>query len=137
MQNFQLCEILNSRQIGNIALLFFCSRHIYLGNRIHILTGKPAALILVKILGNIASECAVGEIFFIDLYAKECKGKFKNKSLYKDAKRAYKAGASTFVGNNGNTEFFNNYDISKFTVSDSASKNILNPNVIAALTSRF
>ena len=63
--------------------------------------------------------------------------KFKNKSLYKDAKRAYKAGASTFVGNNGNTEFFNNYDISKFTVSDSAGKNILNPNVIAALTSRF
>ena len=63
--------------------------------------------------------------------------KFKNKSLYKDAKRAYKAGASTFVGNNGNTEFFNNYDTSKFTVSDSASKNILNPNVIAALTSRF
>lgn len=63
--------------------------------------------------------------------------KFKNKSLYKDAKRAYKAGASTFVGNNGNTEFFNKYDINKFTVSDSAGKNVLNPNVIAALTSRF
>ena len=63
--------------------------------------------------------------------------KFKNKSLYKDAKRAYKAGASTFVGNDGNTEFFNKYDIIKFTVSDSACKNILNPNAIAALTSRF
>lgn len=63
--------------------------------------------------------------------------KFKNKSLYKDAKRAYKAGASTFVGNDGNTEFFNKYDINKFTVSDYAGKNVLNPNVIAALTSRF
>ena len=62
---------------------------------------------------------------------------FKNKGLYRDAMRAYKAGASTFVGNDGNAEFFNKYDVSKFTVSDSADKYILNPNIISALTSRF
>ena len=62
---------------------------------------------------------------------------FKNKGLYRDAMRAYKAGASTFVGNDGNAEFFNKYDVSKFTVSDSADKYALNPNIISALTSRF
>ena len=62
---------------------------------------------------------------------------FKNKGLYRDAMRAYKAGASTFVGNDGNAEFFNKYDVSKFTVSDSADKYTLNPNIISALTSRF
>ena len=62
---------------------------------------------------------------------------FKNKGLYRDAMHAYKAGASTFVGNDGNAEFFNKYDVSKFTVSDSADKYTLNPNIISALTSRF
>ena len=62
---------------------------------------------------------------------------FKNKGLYRDAMRAYKAGASTFVGNDGNAEFFNKYDVSKFTVSDSADKYTLNPNIISALISRF
>ena len=34
---------------------------------------------------------------------------FKNKQKYVDAYRAHKAGNSTFVGEDGNTEFFNDY----------------------------
>ena len=37
------------------------------------------------------------------------KYKFENKQKYVDAYRAYKAGSATFVGNDGNTKFFNDY----------------------------
>ena len=63
--------------------------------------------------------------------------KFKNRGLYNDAMHAYKAGGSTFVGNDGNAEFFNKYDISKFTVSDEREKTVLNPNILAGVLSRF
>jgi len=63
--------------------------------------------------------------------------KFKTRQLYTSAMQRYNNGRSTFTGNNGESLFFNRFNVNNFTVSDADLKNVLSPNVINAVYSRF